>query len=175
MIVTRIADALMIVMVVGIPCYAYLRGVKPMDAFALGARKSLDLVVHVLPMLVGMMVAIGMLRASGAFDLLAHGLAGLLRHVGVDARLLPMMFARPFSTAAANAALLDVVHAAGPDSRVAYTGAAMLGSTETTFYVLAVYFGAVSVQRTRYAVPVGLLADVSGMLAAVVATRWLLG
>ncbi|MFQ9480814.1 MAG: spore maturation protein [Oscillospiraceae bacterium] len=127
--------------------------------------------MRIFPALVGLMTAVAMLRASGALELAAEVLAPLLDRVGLPAQLLPLMLVRPISGSAALGVGAELIQTYGPDSQLGRTAAVMLGSTETTFYTIAVYFGAVGITRTRYAVPAAPCADLTGFLAAAWAVR----
>ena len=127
--------------------------------------------LRIFPALVGLMTAVAMLRASGALELAAEVLAPLLDRVGLPAQLLPLVLVRPISGSAALGVGAELIQTYGPDSQLGRTAAVMLGSTETTFYTIAVYFGAVGITRTRYAVPAALCADLTGFLAAAWAVR----
>ena len=155
----------------GIALYAAGRRVDVYGALVRGAGSGLETLVGIVPALVGLMTAVYMLRASGALDLLARLLAPLLVHLGLDPELLPLMLVRPVSGSAALGVGAELISTYGPDSRLGRTAAVMLGSTETTFYTIAVYFGAVGITRTRYAVPAALCADLTGFLAAAWAVR----
>lgn len=168
-----ISDGVFLLLVAGIPCYAAFCRVSVFDSFIEGAKEGFPLIIRILPFLVAMIVAIGMLRASGAIEVLSFWLADLLHLFGVPEAVLPLAIARPFSGAASNAVLIDVIQQYGPDSLLAKMAATIMGSTETTFYVIAVYFGAIGVKKTRYAVPAGLIADAAGLLAAVWISKWL--
>ncbi len=157
------------------PLYAALRGVRVYEEFVEGAKEGFQVAVRIIPFLVAMLVAIGMFRAAGGVDLLARALRPALNVIGFPTDLLPMALTRPLSGSATIGLFADLVKSHGPDSLVTRMGGTLLGSTETTFYVLAVYFGAVAVQRTRHAVAVGLLADLTGMLAAVTICRLVFG
>jgi spore maturation protein B len=158
--------------VVGIPLYATVKKVDVFDAFIVGAKQGFELSVSLIPYLVAMMVAIGMLRASGFFDLIYGVLAPYLSKIGIPAEILPLAFVRPFSGSASMGVTAEIIHANGGDALVSKIAATMMGSTETTFYVIAVYFGAVSIRRTRHAIPAGLLADLAGILASVYVCRY---
>jgi len=114
-----------------------------------------------------------MLRASGFFDNLSHWLAPVFNFVGMPSEVLPLALIRPFSGSAANGIMAELIHVHGGDSFIAKLSATMMGSTETTFYVVAVYFGAVGIRKTRYAIQAGLISDLTGVIAAVVVCRWL--
>ena len=159
----------------GVALYGAARRVDVYGALAQGAGSGLETLVRIVPALVGLMTAVYMLRASGALELAAGALAPLMERVGLSPELLPLMLVRPISGSAALGVGAELISAYGPDSRLGRTAAVMLGSTETTFYTVAVYFGAVGITRTRYAVPAALCADLTGFLAAAWAVRLLFG
>ena len=159
----------------GVALYGAARRVDVYGALAQGAGSGLETLVRIVPALVGLMTAVYMLRASGALELAAGALAPLMERVGLSPELLPLMLVRPISGAAALGVGAELISAYGPDSRLGRTAAVMLGSTETTFYTVAVYFGAVGITRTRYAVPAALCADLMGFLASAWAVRLLFG
>lgn len=157
--------------IAGVAMYGLGRGVDVYDALVQGAGGGLEVMLRIFPALVGLMTAVAMLRASGALELAAEVLAPLLDRVGLPAQLLPLMLVRPISGSAALGVGAELIQTYGPDSQLGRTAAVMLGSTETTFYTIAVYFGAVGITRTRYAVPAALCADLTGVLAAAWAVR----
>lgn len=157
--------------IAGVAMYGLGRGVDVYDALVQGAGGGLEVMLRIFPALVGLMTAVAMLRASGALELAAEVLAPLLDRVGLPAQLLPLMLVRPISGSAALGVGAELIQTYGPDSQLGWTAAVMLGSTETTFYTIAVYFGAVGITRTRYAVPAALCADLTGFLAAAWAVR----
>ena len=157
--------------IAGVAMYGLGRGVDVYDALVQGAGGGLEVMLRICPALVGLMTAVAMLRASGALELAAEVLAPLLDRVGLPAQLLPLMLVRPISGSAALGVGAELIQTYGPDSQLGRTAAVMLGSTETTFYTIAVYFGAVGITRTRYAVPAALCADLTGFLAAAWAVR----
>lgn len=138
-----------------------------------GAGDGLKVLLRIAPALVALLTAVYMLRASGALELLAELLAPLLAGVGLPAELLPLMLVRPVSGSAALGVGAELIHTYGPDSELGRMAAVMLGSTETTLYTAAVYFGSVGVDRSRYAIPAALCADLAGFLAAAWTVRWL--
>lgn len=156
-----------------IPLYGLWRRVAVYEAFVGGAREGFDIAVRIIPYLVAMLCAIGMLRASGALDGLLELLRPLLEALGFPPELLPMALMRPLSGSGSLAVLADMMREHGADSLLVKMAGTLFGSTETTFYVLAVYFGAVGISRTRYAVQVGLLADATAAIAAVIVCHWL--
>ncbi len=154
------------------------RRVPVYEAFIDGARQGFDVARDLLPYLVAMLCAVGALRASGALDMLLHLLRWAAQALGWDTRFvaaLPTALVKPFSGSAARAMLIETMHHYGVDSFPALTAATMQGSTETTFYVLAVYFGAVGVRRARHAVACALLADLAGVLASIAVCYWFFG
>lgn len=157
--------------IAGVALYGLSRGVDVYDALAQGAGGGLEVLLRIFPALVGLMTAVAMLRASGALELAAGALAPWMDRVGLPAELLPLMLVRPISGSAALGVGAELIQTYGPDSQLGRMAAVMLGSTETTFYTIAVYFGAVGITRTRYAVPAALCADLTGFLAAAWAVR----
>ncbi|MDP3561114.1 MAG: spore maturation protein [Legionellaceae bacterium] len=169
----QLSNILFLLFVVGIPLFAAIKKVNVFDAFIDGAKEGFNVSVSLIPYLVAMMVAIGMLRASGFFELLNVALTPLMRAIGMPPEVLPLALVRPFSGSAANGVMADLMHEYGGNSFIAKTAATMMGSTETTFYVIAVYFGAVNIRHTRHAIPAGLLADLAGVIASVYICRYL--
>jgi spore maturation protein B len=158
-----------------IPLLAAIRRVKVYEVFVEGAKDGFTTAVRIIPYLVGMLVAIGMFRASGAMELVAAALSPVTGLIGLPAEALPVALLRPFSGSGTLALSTELLKTHGPDSFVGRLASVMYGSTETTFYVLAVYFGAVGVTRTRHAVATGLVADTAGLLAALLVCRALFG
>lgn len=153
----------------------WLRRVPVYETFVEGAREGFDVAKNLLPYLVAMLCAIGVLRASGALDFGLEGIRSLIEWAGWDTRFvdaLPTALVKPFSGSAARAMLIETMQTHGVDSFPALVAATIQGSTETTFYVLAVYFGAVGIQRARHAVGCALLADLAGVLAAIGVCYW---
>jgi spore maturation protein SpmB len=157
------------------PLYAALRRVRVYEEFVEGAKEGFQVSVMILPYLVAILVAIGMFRAAGGIELLTAWLKPALDWVGFPTELLPMCLVRPLSGSGTLGLFTDLVKEHGPDSLLARMGGTIFGSTETTFYVIAVYFGAVNVRRTRHAVPAGLFADLVGMVASVIICRRVFG
>lgn len=148
-----------------------VRRVDVCAALADGARSGGKILLSVFPNLVALLTAVAMLRASGAFEALAAALGPVLGRLGIPAETLPLMLVRPFSGSAALGVGAELIQTYGPDSPVGRTAAVMLGGTETTFYTVAVYFGAAGVRRSRYALPAALTADFVGFLAAALTVR----
>jgi spore maturation protein SpmA len=149
------------------PLYAALRRVPVYEEFVEGAKEGFQVAVRIIPYLVAMLVAVGMFRAAGGIDLLALALGPVLEAVGFPVDLLPMTLMRPLSGGGTIGLFTELVNTHGPDSLVSRMGATIMGSTETTLYVVAVYFGAVGVRRARHAVAAGLMADLAGVIASV--------
>jgi len=155
-----------------------LKRVKVYECFIEGAKEGFDIAKNLLPYLVAMLCAIGVLRASGALDLALEGVRWLVHAGGFDARFvdaLPTALVKPFSGSAARAMLIETMKSQGVDSFPALAAATIQGSTETTFYVLAVYFGAVGIQRARHTVACALLAELAGVIAAIAVCYWFFG
>lgn len=163
-------------LLVGIPMYALtVKKIKVYEVFVVGAKDGFDVAVRIIPYLVAILVAVGMFRASGALDLLLQALAPVLNFVGFPPENLPLALMRPLSGSGSLGLLTDLVNEHGTDSLITKIGATMYGSSETTFYVLAVYFGSVGVVRSRHAIPAGLFADAVGAIAAVFFCKLLIG
>lgn len=155
-----------------------LRRVKVYECFIEGAKEGFDVAKNLLPYLVAMLCAVGVLRASGALDMVLAGIRWLVGLTGWDARFvdaLPTALVKPFSGSAARAMLIETMQSQGVDSFAAQVAATIQGSTETTFYVLAVYFGAVGIQRARHAVGCALLAELAGVVGAIGVGYWFFG
>ena len=154
------------------------RRVPVYDSFIDGAREGFDVAKSLLPYLVAMLCAIGVLRASGALDFVLEGIRWVVAGLGLDTRFveaLPTALTKPFSGSGARALMIETMQTHGVDSFPALVAATVQGSTETTFYVLAVYFGAVGIQRSRHAVGCALLADLAGITAAILVCYWFFG
>jgi len=157
---------------------AVYRRVNAYDAFIEGAKEGFSTAITIIPYLVAMLVAIGVFRASGALHLIEHGVRNLVLFIGMDDRFidaLPTALMKPFSGSGARAMMIDTMKTHGADSFAGHMAAIVQGSTETTFYVLAVYFGAVGVKNIRHAAACGIIADFAGILAAILVTYWFFG
>ena len=148
--------------------YAFLvKKVKVYEVFCEGAKEGFTTAIRIIPFLVAMLVAIGIFRSSGCIDIMMRVLDPVFSAIGMPGEVLPMAIMRPLSGGGATGIMNDLMLTYGPDSLIGRIASTMKGSTETTFYVLAVYFGAVSIRKTRHAVAAGLLADLAGLLTAV--------
>lgn len=137
------------------------------EVFTDGAKEGFKVSVNIIPYLVAIIVAISMLRASGIIELTGQALSPLLSYFNIPADIIPVAIVRSLSGSAALGIFSDIAHSLGPDNYATTLAAVMVGSSETTFYILAVYFGAVGIKKIRYALAVGLLADFIGIMAAV--------
>jgi len=162
-------------MLVGFPLYGLYKRVPVYESFVVGAKEGFQVAVRIIPYLVAILFAVAMFRASGAMDALARLLSPILGPIGFPAEVLPMALIRPLTGSGSAALVVDMINRYGEDSIYVKMASVMFGSTETTFYVIAVYFGAVNIRKTRHAVPVGLTADISAMLFAVWSVRLLFG
>ena len=170
-----LASLLVPLLLAGVALFALHRRVDVYDALTAGAMDGLRVTVRILPALVGLLSAVWMLRASGALELAAAALEPLLLHVGLPPETVALMLVRPVSGSGALAIGAELIDRYGPDSLVGRTAAVMLGSSEPTFYTIAVYFGGLGIVRTRHAVPAALCADLAGFLASAWAVRLLFG
>jgi spore maturation protein SpmA len=154
------------------PLYGALKKLKVYEEFVEGAKEGFAVAIKIIPYLVAMLLAISMFRGANGIELLTGALRPVLEAVRFPPELLPMALMRPLSGSGSLAIFSDLVKQLGPDNLITRMAGTIYGSTETTFYVVAVYFGAVGIQRTRHAIPAGLTADLAGMVAAVVVCRW---
>jgi spore maturation protein SpmB len=159
----------------GFPLYAALRHVRVYEEFVEGAKEGFDVAIRIIPYLVAILVAIGMFRAAGGIDLLSKALKPAMNAVGFPPDLLPLVLMRPLSGSGTLGIFTELVKNHGPDSLVSRMAGTIYGSTETTFYVLAVYFGSVAIKKTRYALLAGLTADFVGVVASVIICRLVFG
>jgi spore maturation protein SpmA len=153
------------------PVYAAARGIKVYDEFVEGAKEGFNVILRIIPFLVTMLVAISMFKGAGGIDLIKGALTPILAPLHFPPDLVPLALMRPLSGSGTLAILTQIVHDHGPDAMISLMAATVYGSTETTFYVAAVYFGSVGVKQTRHAIPAGLLADLTGVIASVIICR----
>jgi spore maturation protein SpmB len=161
---------ILLLLLVGIPLYGLARGVKVYEAFVEGAKEGFQVAVRIIPFLVAILAAVGAFRGAGAMDALARVLSPITGRLGLPPEVLPMALVRPLS-GSGSLGLLGTIFtnpALGPDSYAGRLGSVLQGSTETTFYVLSVYCGAVGIVRYRHALAAGLLADATGLVASIV-------
>jgi spore maturation protein SpmA len=153
------------------PLYAALQGVAVYEEFIEGAKEGIQVALRIFPYLVAILVAVGIFRAAGGIDILTRLLAPLLDLIGLPTQVLPLVLVRPLSGSAATGLFAEIVKACGPNSYAAQLAGTILGGTETTLYVLAVYFGSVAIRRGRHALAAGLLADAAGVAASLLICR----
>jgi spore maturation protein B len=161
------------IMIFGIVLYGVIRKVRVYEVFVEGAKEGFEVAVKIIPFLVAILVAIGMFRGSGAMELLTEGLRPVLGAIGFPPELFPLAILRSLSGSGSLALVTDLINTHGPDSLLARMGATMYGSTETTFYILAVYFGAIGVRKMRHAVLTGLIAEAAAAIFAIIVCRWM--
>ena len=170
---TKFSDYLIPLLLAGAALYALCRRVDVFSALTTGAGEGLSVVLRILPPLVALLTAVYMLRASGALELLTELLTPVLTFLGIPPETVGLLLIRPVSGSGALAVGSDIMQTYGPDSTIGRTAAVMLGSTETTFYTVAVYYGAAGIRRTRHTIPAALAADIAGFLAAAWTVRWM--
>nr|WP_242823636.1 nucleoside recognition domain-containing protein [Pseudoflavonifractor capillosus] len=151
--------------------WGMVKRVDVYDALVTGAGEGLGVLIRIVPPMIGLLTAVYMLRASGALELAAKALGPVLELLGIPPETVALLLVRPISGSAALGVGAELISTYGPDSTIGRTAAVMLGSTETTFYTIAVYFGAAGINKTRYAVPAALCADLVGFAAAAFAVR----
>ncbi|MDB4866157.1 MAG: spore maturation protein [Cohnella sp.] len=171
--IERISSWTIPMLIAFIPLYAAFRKVPVYETFIDGAKDGFQTAVSIIPHLVGMMTAIGMFRASGALDAIIDFVRPFFEKLGVPGDVLPLALLRPITGAGSLAFVTDLMKTQGPDTFAAKIASTIQGSTDTTLYVLTVYFGAVGIRNSRYALKVGLFSDLVGFFAAVAAC-WLL-
>ena len=157
--------------IAAVAVWGMVRRVDVYDALVQGAGEGLGVLIKIVPPLIGLLTAVYMLRASGALERAAVALGPVLTRLGIPPETVALLLVRPVSGSAALGVGAELISTYGPDSQVGRTAAVMLGSTETTFYTIAVYFGAAGIAKTRYAVPAALCADLAGFMAAAWAVR----
>ena len=161
--------------VLGMVLFGWSRGVRVYESLVEGAKQGFQVAVRIIPFLVAIVVAVGMFRASGGMGLLGSWLSPVTGMIGMPAEALPMAILRPLTGSGAMGYMVETMNTHGPDTLLGYMVSTYQGSTETTFYVLAVYFGAVGIRKTRHAVACGLAADAAGVVAAVLVSYLFFG
>jgi spore maturation protein SpmB len=149
---------------------AFIRKVNVYDAFIEGAKEGFNTSIKIIPFLIAILVAIGIFRASGCMDFIISGVAKFFAWLGIDTRFtadLPIAFMKPLSGSGARGLMIDAMTTHGPDSFLGRLACTMQGTTDTTFYIVAVYFGSVGIRNTRYSIGCGLLADIAGFTTAI--------
>lgn len=158
-------------MIVGIISYGVSKNIKVYDSFTEGAKDGLTTAIRIIPFFVAMLVAIGVFRASGAMEYLIKGLTPITSLLNIPGEVVPMIFMRPLSGSGAQGIVSEMAIIHGPESILTRTVAVMMGSSETTIYILAVYFGSVSIKKQRHALASGLIADLVGVISAIYITK----
>ncbi|MFD2133230.1 spore maturation protein [Pseudogracilibacillus auburnensis] len=165
-----------------IPCFILLvlliASIKKMPTYELfveGGKEGIHMAFRLLPFLLGMIVSIAILRSSGALEAFIHLITPLLVWVGIPPEIIPLALVRPISGTAALGMTAELTNTYGPDSFIGRLAATMQGSTDTTLYILTIYFGAVGIQKMRYALKVGLLADLVGIIASIIIVKLVFG
>ncbi len=175
----RLVDALSLLaipwLILFFPLYAALRRIPVYEEFVEGGKEGFQVFLRILPYVVGMLAAVGMFSAAGGMDLITWILSPVTNLLHFPPELVPLAVIRPFSPAASLGLLADLIKNHGPDSLIALTAGTLYGCSETTFYVIAVYFGSVGIRKTRHAIPAGLVADVVGPIASVIICRAVFG
>ncbi|MCL4637455.1 MAG: nucleoside recognition domain-containing protein [Pseudosphingobacterium sp.] len=165
------SNVILFTVIISFIALAFYRKVNVFESFIEGAKEGFEVAIKIIPYLVGILVAVGVFRASGAMDYLVQGVSAIVSGAGLDTRFveaLPVAFMKPMSGSGARGLMIDLMHAKGADDFASRVACVIQGSTETTFYVLAVYFGSVAIKRTRHALPAALLAELAGIIAAII-------
>lgn len=158
-----------------IPLIGYFRRIKIYETFIEGAGEGFQTAINILPFLVAMMIAINIFRASGAMDYLISCLKPILEQFGIPAELIPLAVMRPISGTASMGIATELLNSLGPDSLIGKMASTILGSTDTTLYIITVYFGAAGVYKPRYSLGVGLLGDATGFIASIIVCKLIYG
>ncbi len=169
----HLSDIVIPILIFFIVGYGFVSRVKVYESFLKGAKDGLKIVVDIVPTLIGLLVAVGMLRASGFFEMLGT-LLGPAAAAGLPAQLMPLLVVKLFSSSAATGLVLDIFRTSGPDSYAGMLTSILMSCTETVFYTMSVYFLAAKVTKTRFTLTGALLATLAGTVASVVLTRWMI-
>ena len=169
----HLSDIIIPILIFFVVGYGYVSRVKVYESFLKGAKSGLRIVVDIVPTLIGLMMAVGMLRASGFFDMLGRLLGPITEKVGLPAQLMPLLIVKMFSSSAATGLVLDIFKTSGPDSYAGMLTSILMSCTETVFYTMSVYFLAAKVTKTRYTLIGALLATLAGTVASVVLAGWM--
>ncbi len=153
--------------------YALIKKVNVYSAFVRGAGNALPVLKEITPLICAIMISLSLLRSSGALEIITNILSPLLNTLGIDKEIAPLFILRPFSGSASLALLSDIFSHYGVDTFIGFLSSIMMGSTETIFYTIALYFGAAGIKKTRYAVPVALISSIVGVYVAVIVAKYL--
>jgi spore maturation protein B len=170
----QIGNYILLFFMVGIPVYAYCKKVPVYETFIEGAKGGFPLFLKIMPYMLAMLVAISMLRASGALDLLTQAILPVLQFFGITSDIAPIAILRPFSSAAATAGVANVIHSQGANSYSAHLAAIVASTSDATFFIVAIYFGAANIRNTRHAILSSIIVDLVGMFSAVWISCWFL-
>ena len=162
-----LSDCIVPIMIFGIVTYGMLEKVKVYDEFICGAKKGMHTVIQIVPTLIGLMIGVGILRASGFLEFLANILGNIASHIGFPSQLMPLAVIRMFSSSAATSLALDIFKEYGTDSRIGLIASVMMSCTESVFYTMSVYFMAVKIKKTRYTLAGALISTLAGIVASV--------
>ncbi len=168
----QLATLIIPLLILGIITYGLIKHIEVYEVFIDGAKEGFSIAVNIIPYLVAMLFAIAIFRASGALDFMMTLLSPIANFFGFPAEVISMGLIRPLTGSGSVGVLSELIATHGEDSIIVKISAVMFGSTETTLYVLAVYFGAVNIRKTQYAVQAGLIADMAGFIAAIAITYW---
>lgn len=161
--------------IVFIPLYGHSKGIKVYEEFTDGAKEGFEVALRIIPFLVAIFLAISVFRASGAMDILTWIISPITSKIGMPGEVVPMALMRPLSGSGALGIMSELIKTHGADSFIGRLSSTMMGSTETTFYIIAVYFGSINVKQTRHALPAALTADLAGMIASVIVCHAVFG
>lgn len=162
-----ISNLIVPAIILGIVTYGILMKVNVYDEFIKGAKKGFGTVIQIMPTLIGLMVAVGVLRASGFLDFLAKMIGKVTSYIGFPSQLVPLAIVRMFSSSAATGLVIDLFKEYGTDSRIGLIASIMMSCTETIFYTMSVYFMTAKIKKTRYTLPGALVATLAGIMASV--------
>ncbi len=168
----QLATLIIPLLILGIITYGLIKHIDVYEVFIDGAKEGFSIAVNIIPYLVAMLFAIAIFRASGALDFMLTLLSPIANIFGFPAEVISMGLIRPLTGSGSVGVLSELIATHGENSIIVKISAVMFGSTETTLYVLAVYFGAINIRKTRYAVQAGLIADMAGFIAAISITYW---
>lgn len=171
--VTYISAAFVPVFIAGIVIYGIIKKVAVYEKFVEGAKQGLETVIRILPYVVGFIFAINIFSASGCLDYMTAALRPVLLPIGIPPEILPLALMRPFSGSAGIGLLTNILNRYGPDSFIGRMASTHMGSSETLFYTVALYFGSVGIKKTRYTIPASLIAEASGLISSAIVCRLL--
>ena len=167
----QFGDYFVPILIAAIIIFALIKNVNVFDSFISGAREGISISIKILPTLVGLITAVAMFKASGALDLLTYGFKPVAKILAIPEEILPLAFLRPISGSGALALMENILKQFGPDSYIGRVAAVIQGSTETTFYAIAVYFGSIGIKNTKNVVPAALAADMAGFVMSAITVR----